>query len=218
MTENKKHLNEILHVLDKANLLSNVILIGSWSLLFYKEIFLNFEPLIRTTDLDFYVPNTKSIKTNGNIIISLKDLNYDLVRDVLTNKSRFISPDGFELEFLTKLTRDNLHCIKIGDTGIYAESLPYVDIFTGNYIEVIFDGIKVKVASPASYVLQKLLINTERKEKAEKDINSIKEVLVFIKASQKSVSELKELYESIPKSWKKKIGRVLVKNNIKLFE
>ena len=186
--------------------------------MFYKEIFLNFEPLIRTTDLDFYVPNTKSIKTNGNIIISLKDLNYDLVRDVLTNKSRFISPDGFELEFLTKLTRDNLHCIKIGDTGIYAESLPYVDIFTGNYIEVIFDGIKVKVASPASYVLQKLLINTERKEKAEKDINSIKEVLVFIKASQKSVSELKELYESIPKSWKKKIGRVLVKNNIKLFE
>ena len=218
MTENKKHLNEILHVLDKANLLSNVILIGSWSLLFYKEIFLNFEPLIRTTDLDFYVPNTKSIKTNGNIIVSLKDLNYDLVRDVLTNKSRFISPDGFELEFLTKLTRDNFHCIKIGDTGIYAESLPYVDIFTGNYIEVIFDGIKVKVASPASYVLQKLLINTERKEKAEKDINSIKEVLVFIKASQKSVSELKELYESIPKSWKKKIGRVLVKNNIKLFE
>ena len=218
MTENKKHLNEILHVLDKANLLSNVILIGSWSLLFYKEIFLNFEPLIRTTDLDFYVPNTKSIKTNGNIIISLKDLNYDLVRDVLTNKSRFISPDGFELEFLTKLTRDNFHCIKIGDTGIYAESLPYVDIFTGNYIEVIFDGIKVKVASPASYVLQKLLINTERTEKAEKDINSIKEVLVFIKASQKSISELKELYESLPKSWKKRIERVLVTNNIKLFE
>ena len=217
MTENEKHLREILQVLSEANVLNDLILIGSWSLLFYREIFLNFEPSIRTTDLDFYVPNAKSIKTKGNIINTLKDLNYDLVCDILSNKSRFISPDGFELEFLTKLSRDNLRCIKIGNTRIYAESLPYVDIFSGNFIEVDFDGIKVKVATPASYILQKLLINEERKEKAEKDINSIKEVLVFVKASQKSINELKDLFESLPKSWKRKIGKILSNNNLELF-
>ena len=218
MTENEKHLHEILHVLDKEDLLSGVILIGSWSLLFYREIFLNYEPSIRTTDLDFYVPNAKNIRSNGNVISSLKNLNYDLVRDVLSNKSRFISPDGFELEFLTKLSRDNLHCIKIGNTGIYAESLPYLEIFSGNYIEVDFDGMKIKVASPASYILQKLLINGERKDKAEKDIASIKEVLIFVKASKKSSMELKDLYELLPKSWKRKIEKVLTKNNINLFD
>ena len=218
MTENEKHLNEILKALNKANILKDTILIGSWSMLFYHEVFTNFKPTIRTVDVDFFVPDTKKIKKSGNIINSLKDLNYDLAQDVLTNKTRFISADGFELEFLTRLNRNNLRCVKLGNTGIYAESLAYTDIFTMNYIEVVYENIKVKVASPASYVLQKLLINAERKQKAEKDIESIKEVLTYIKASQKSFNELVELLNSLPKSWQKKIQKVASLNSIDLLK
>ena len=218
MTESEKHLNEILKALDEANILKDIILIGSWSLVFYRGIFLNFKPTIRTVDVDFFVPDTKKIKESGSIVNSLKELNYDLVQDVLTNKTRFISPDGFELEFLTRLNRNNLRCIKLGNTGIYAESLAYTDIFSMNYIEVGYNDIIVKVASPASYVLQKLLINVERKQKAEKDIESIKEVLIFIKASQKSFAELTELFNSLPKSWKRKIQNVANSNSIELLE
>lgn len=219
MINNGKHLKEILETLESANILKDLILIGSWSLLFYNKIFLEFEPQLRTTDLDFYVPNAKAIKSGGELTDSLKELNYEMLMDTLTSKTIFASVDGFELEFLTKLNRSGLSCVRLGNTGIFAESLSYVEIFSGNYVEVEYCGINLKVASPASYVIQKLLINDKRREdKKIKDIESVKYVLLFIKASDKSFNELKQLYESIPKSWKRKIDKIVSSNEINLFD
>lgn len=218
MFENENELKEILNVLNKEGFLPNTILIGSWCLLFYKYVFEHFEPTIRTTDIDFFVPNPKSIKEKNGIVNSLKEVNYDLVHDTLTNKTTFISPNGFELEFLTKLNRQNLVCVKLGNTDVYAESLSYVDIFVGNYIEANYDGIKLKVASPSSYVLQKLLINGQRKVKSEKDIESIKNVLLYIGASRKFKEELQNLFDSLPRKWKREILKVSKANNIVLFK
>lgn len=218
MISNENHLKEILSALDKDNILKDTILIGSWSLLFYDRIFLDFEPEVRTTDLDFYVPNAKAIVSNGGLTDTLKELNYEMIIDSLTSKTTFASVDGFELEFLTKLNREGLACVKLGNTGIYAESLSYVEIFTGNYIEIEYEGMNVKVASPASYVLQKLLINDKRQlVKREKDIQSIKKVLFYVKASSKSSEELKTLYESLPKTWKRKISKVTKEFDIDLL-
>ncbi len=36
----------------------------------------------------------------------------------MTNKSRFVSPDGFEVEFLAKLNRDGFSCVRLGSSGI----------------------------------------------------------------------------------------------------
>lgn len=218
MIGNEDKLKALLEVLEDEGILPNIILIGSWSLLFYKQIFEDFRPLIRTTDIDFYVPNSKAIKDNKNVIYSLKDINYDILNDTISHKSAFVSPDGFELEFLTKLNRKGLACVKLGNTEIYAESISYVDIFTGNYIEVVYDHLTLKVASPASYVLQKLLINRSRKEKKEKDIDSVKHVLQYIKHSRKSVDEIRKLFSSIPKRWQKTILEVASENAIDLFE
>ena len=216
MIENEKELKEILFELDKSNLLKDLILIGSWTQLFYKKIFENFKPNIRTTDIDFYVPNVRTINETKSLIKSLKSRTYILNRDTLSNKTKFQSANGFELEFLTNLNREHLSTMKLGNTGIYAECLPYLDMFTGNYIEVEFEGLMVKVASPASYILQKLLINSDRKTKSEKDIESVKYVLNFVKSSKKYSYELTSLYESLPKSWKNKINVVIKKNNILL--
>ena len=62
MESNEQHLIEILKVLESEGTLQNSILIGSWCLLFYKYVFENFEPTIRTTDIDFLIPNPKAIK------------------------------------------------------------------------------------------------------------------------------------------------------------
>jgi len=218
MINNENHLKEILSALEKSNILKDTILIGSWSLLFYDKVFLDFEPEVRTTDLDFYVPNAKAIISNGSLTDSLKELNYEMIMDSLTSKTTFASVDGFELEFLTKLNRAGLSCVRLGNTGIYAESLSYVEIFTANYIEVVYEGMNIKVASPSSFILQKLLINDKRTEaKKEKDIQSIKKVLVYVKASSKSFNELNELYESLPKTWKKKINKITKEFDIDLL-
>lgn len=217
MTDQEKQLFEILNVFDKEGFLKHTILIGSWCLVFYKQIFETFKPNIKTSDIDFYIPNAKAVKEKNNVIESFEEIHYTVVHDSMTNKTRFISPLGFELEFLTNLTRSNLPCVRLGDTNIYAESLSYVDIFAGNYIEVKYNNLNVKVASPASYVLQKLLINDLRREdKRAKDIESVKDVLVYVNASRKYRDELKNLYSSLPKKWQRKISEVASKNNVSL--
>lgn len=217
MKKNQDKIFEIIKVLNKTGLLNNLILIGSWAMFFYKEIFSNFTPMIRTVDLDFYVPRAKGVSEKSSTINALKDIRYEMMSDTLTNRTTFISSDGFELEFLTNLNRQRFDCIKIGNTDIYAESLPHLDIFTANYIEITYNDIKIKVASPASFVLQKLLINEKRKdEKKQKDLDAIKIVLQHIRRSRKYKNELKHLFNRLSKKQRNSILETANINSIDL--
>ena len=197
MKDNETQLKEIIKVLDKEGILKDVILIGSWCPLFYKYLFDNFTPMVRTTDVDFFVPNSKSFVEKDSVIKSLEHIKY---------------------EFLTRLNRKYLNCVELGHTGIFAESISNLDIFISNFIEVDYQGIQVKIASPASYVLQKLLIAQKRGEKIEKDIESVKVILGYIVMSKKYLDELNSLYLSLPKKWKKTIKENAKKNDIDLFD
>lgn len=210
---NESKLKEIIKTFSDAGFLDDVILVGSWCLTFYKLIFDNFLPQVRTTDIDFYVPNIK--KANADKVSSLlKEINYDHIKDSLTNKSRFVSPDGFEIEFLAKLSRSNVSCIQIGSSSIFAESLSYIDIFSLNYVECCYYGYSIKVASPSAFVIQKILINDKRGNKKEKDVVAIKNVLEFITIANKYKEEFKELYSKLPKKWKNKILSFAKSENI----
>jgi len=170
MPNNEERLKELLSILDKADVLKDVIVIGSWALYLYEKRFNNFSANIRTIDLDFYIPNVKKVNQKISLIEELEKHHYYIDTDRLTNKSKFKSPDGFELEFLTKLSRSEENAIEVGNTDIYAETLSYIDIFTNNYIEINFNGIVVKTASPSSYILQKLIINEKRTDKELKTL------------------------------------------------
>lgn len=206
--EKNEALYTVLKSLEDSGLLKDIILIGSWCLVFYQQIFEGFEPQIRTTDIDFYVPNAKSANP-GDSAAALKKINYDHVRDTLTNKSTFISPDGFEIEFLTNLTKEGLSAVRLGASEIYAESLSYIGMYSGHYVDVTYFGIKLHVASPAAFVIQKALINDRRGLKAEKDRLAIAYVASFIPLSRKSRDEFYSLFDSLPKKWKKEVMNFL---------
>ncbi|MCR5348084.1 MAG: hypothetical protein K6E59_00520 [Bacilli bacterium] len=78
--------------------------------------------------------------------------------------------------------------------------------------------MKAKVASPASFIIQKLLINEERKSewKREKDLDAVRYVLLHVKASRKYNEELKESILSAPRKWRKAIIDTTGKNGIDL--
>ena len=204
--ENKDKINEVIEAFADAGFIDDVILIGSWCLDFYAEIFEGFIPNVRTTDIDFYVPDSKRASASF-LSERLHTINYDHFQDSMTNKSRFVSPEGFEIEFLAKLNREGLGCVRLGSSGIFAESISYVDIFGSNYIELRRNNIKIKVASPSAFAIPKILINDRRGTKAEKDSQAIDYVLFFIGTSRKSTSEFYELYDRLPKKWKKKIEK-----------
>lgn len=101
---------------------------------------------------------------------------------------------------------------------MFAESLSYVDIFGSNYVELLRNGIRVKVASPSAFVIQKILINDRRGTKSEKDADAIDYVLSFICISRKSSKEFYELYDKLPRKWKKAVEEYINRRKVKLPE
>lgn len=68
MNDNGTKLADILQALNKDGLLQDIVLIGSWCLDFYKDLFEGFKPLVRTTDIDFYVPSPKETFLDGDVV------------------------------------------------------------------------------------------------------------------------------------------------------
>jgi predicted nucleotidyltransferase len=208
MKDNREILKEILNVLKEEELLDNIILVGSWAVYFYHEIFANFDLSIRTTDIDFYVPIPSNFKDKFGIIQSFRAINYDVRMDTLTNKVVFFSPDEFELEFITGLTRQQLSTVRLGNTPIYAESLPYFNLYNDKPLNHSFEGMTIRLASPGAYVLQKLLILHLRNKKTSKDVESLTYVLTYIIHQPKLLEDLK----SMAKVLSKKAKRTITKN------
>lgn len=84
-----------------------------------------------------------------------------------------------------------------------------------NYITVRYNGYDINVPSPASYCLQKLLINKERTEiKKAKDIDAVKYILGYVFASVKYKEEFIESFNTAPKKWKKAIKETIEENGL----
>ena len=205
---------DIIEALHKSGLLKYCIISGSWAMFFYKEIFEGFIPPIATTDFDIFLPNASRIK-EGNINKLLIDLDYLRDGDCLTGKTRFFSKDGFEIEFLTVPDRTMSNVIKIHSIGIGAEALPKMKVAEWNYITIKYNEYDINIPSPASYCLQKLLINKERTEiKKAKDIDAVKYILRYVVASPKYQEEFIESFSSAPKKWKKAIKETIETNGL----
>lgn len=217
MVKYENKMLDIINVLYKSGLLDKCIISGSWATFFYKEIFEGFLPPIATTDFDIFLPSVSKIK-EGNINKLLIDLDYLRDDDSLTGKTKYYSKDGFEIEFLTVPDKSMNNVIRIHSIGIGAEALPKMKVAEWNYITVKYNGYDVNVPSPASYCLQKLLINKERKpeSKKEKDLEAIKYILPFIKSSSKYSKEFEDSLSRCPKKWKKIIIQTAKENNVEI--
>jgi hypothetical protein len=213
MKENRAIISEILEVLKKEGLLERTILVGSWAVYFYHELFEDFDIGIRTTDIDFYVPFPKEFKEKYNIIHSLRAINYDVRMDTLTNKVVFFSPDEFALEFITGLSREEVNTIKLGNTTIYAESLPYLNLFNHQPLTYTFEGITIKLASPSAYVVQKLLILHLRKQKTTKDVEQLDYIVNYLHRHTLLRDELRTVIQGLSKKAKK-----IIQSNAKAFQ
>lgn len=209
-----KKMLDIIAALHKSGLLKNCIISGSWAMFFYKEVFEGFSPPIATTDFDIFLPSVSKVK-ECNLNKLLIDLDYLRDDDCLTGKTKYYSKDGFEIEFLTVPDRTMNNVVKISSMGIGAEALPKMKVAEWNYITVKYSGYDVNVPSPASYCLQKLLINKERIEtKRVKDIDAIKYILGYVFASTKYREEFKESLKCAPKKWKKAIIEAIETNGL----
>jgi len=164
-----KNVSDILRSLSLAHFFSQGLLVGSWVMLLYKEIF-KIHYILRTFDIDFALETITPVSGNSvDLERILTDLGYVMVTDYQTGLRKF-TKEGLEVEFLVhrKGGRD-VPKIELSHLNVSALPLPHVNILFSFPIVVDFGDYKIRIPSPEALFLHKLIIAQKRKNEAKKE-------------------------------------------------
>ena len=205
---------EVLRRLDKAGILRDIILIGSWCIPFYKEYFsdIKYSLAIQTRDMDLLVVSPNKIRSNTNIPELLKDLGFIMG---FRGKKGYIKLEHPELvvEFLVPERGKGIDKpVDLPKLGLNATALRFLDFLTENTIKVRVDNFSIILPHPANFALHKLIIFQRRKkqEKAQKDSGAAIEILKAL-INKGEVRVVQRVFNSIPRKWQDKIIKGLDK-------
>ncbi|MCD7808423.1 MAG: hypothetical protein LUH02_03700 [Erysipelotrichaceae bacterium] len=190
-----------LSALKVAGINNNVVLVGSWVEMFYEEYLDDFNANIKTTDIDFLYLNLNnpSEKVYFTKIMNQHGFIYD--EDYMTNKTKFYDPN-LEIEFLSKLTRQQTQTVKVQNLGIYVECLGGLELLEHNYFSYYSYkyNMNINIPKPAAYCMHKILINNTRAPaKAKKDSVSLQNLLPIVLINNQGSKDFDELYNSLSK-------------------
>lgn len=203
---------KVLRRLDQENVLDHVVLIGSWCLLAYEDLFRNvrYRPGIRTRDIDLLVPIPHRFDHKVDIEALLKDLDFVISYKGKEGYIQFVHQD-LMLEFIVpERGRGTGKPYPIPALGVNAQPLRFMDFLTQNTVRVRFADLKVMVPHPANFGLLKLIVAARRTKsvKRENDLRQGVEVLrALIEAGQKK--DIQEVFRSMPLQKRKTILQVL---------
>lgn len=211
----------ILSRLDKEEVLLDIILIGGWCPLVYKEYFGNPVEISmqRTADLDLLVPNPPRIHKDVDVSLIFEELGFDRKVSLLDGYEKYVHPD-LEVEFLTPergrgrgkpYTIDKLH--------INAQGLRYLDLIQSHTMKTSYNGISINVPEPSAYVLHKFIVSNRRKKqfKREKDIETARQLGEYLLEQNKQRNKMRGIYLSMPEKWKKDLIKIVKGTSEKIY-
>jgi hypothetical protein len=205
----KNLFEQLLSDFDKNGLLSHLILIGSWCLIFYREYFKDAAeiPVLSTMDIDFLVPQPLRLQGEVDVKSILTKHGFDEEFSVLGGFSKFVHPE-LEVEFLiAEKGRGHSTAYPIKALNITAQGLRYMSFIQDNATLMSYKGLKAKVPKPGVFVLLKYLISKKRKDEAKrlKDLATATELGEFLLTDEKERAELKASFvSSMPGNWQKR--------------
>ncbi len=218
MERESKFFFKILKALQKEDVLSDVILIGSWTHHFYRIQFKDSTkiPEVRTLDIDFLVPNPPKIKKDVNVHEILEKQQFTITRSYPTGYTKYQNPK-LDVEFLIpefgrekkpgQVSIDKLH-IEANKIRMLA--------FLQDYTIIVTDR---KNNEPAAYALHKFIVAQRRVNpaKKEKDLNAAREIAKFLLNNSNQKKRLEYIFDEIPHGWQKKIINSVEKNMPELY-
>jgi len=212
---------KILKRLNQEDVLGDVILIGGWCPLVYKEYFGNPVEisLQRTTDVDFLIPNPQRIHKDVNIASILEELWFDKKVSLLDGYVKFVHPE-LEIEFLTpERGKGREKPYSIDKLHINALGLRYLNLLQDHVIKTTCNGILINVPQPAAYVLHKFIVSNIRKKtfKKEKDIVTAKQLGEFLLEKADQRKKMQQIYLSLPYKWKNKLMKIVKDSSQKIY-
>ncbi len=213
--------NKIINEFNDKKILNDLILLGSWCLLIYKEHYKSEEiPLFKTTDIDLMIPFPKQIKNKVDIPKLLEKYGFDPIYSIRKNYVKFDNPD-LRIEFLTPeygKGTDKPH--DIPNYKINAQGLRFISLAIDYKIQIKYKDIPINIPEPSCFLLIKLLTIPKRQnvEKAKKDIYTAKRLGDFIVNDPGQKKRLIEIFSNLNEGWKKTILRTVRKYTDNLYE
>ncbi len=203
---------EVLRRLEKAGVLKDVVIVGSWCTLFYKDFFGDASYLapLKTRDVDLLIPRPSSTKTKVDVAELLRDLGFVV---------GFTGPEGYirlehpELivEFLVpERGRASYKPYPLPKLGLNAQALRFLDFLAQSTITMKVEGISVMLPHPANFALHKLVVLSRRPgpEKQAKDKEAAMRVLEAL-IDKGKVDSIREAFGAMPRRWQVKIRKQL---------
>ncbi len=210
----------VLRDLQKANLLKHFVLVGSWCLEFYRYFYNNPVeiPATRTMDADILIPKQFPKDKYVRVVDIMENNDFIVEIEYMSGLYKFTHVN-LTVEFLTDpgaKPDEGIHEFK--QLGITAQELRYMKIPLEFKMPVTFKDISLFIPEPEAFTLHKLIVCCLRRnpEKAVKDAETAKAMLLFFAGKTKHIERLHEIYDSFPKGWKSKVNDGLAKTALQL--
>jgi len=199
---------EVLRRFEKAGILKHIILIGSWSVYFYKYYFASktYSTFIRTKDIDFLIPIPSKLERKIDVFKLVEDIGFIEQYKGSKGYIKLEHPD-LTIEFLVpERGRGSDKPYPIPQLAINAQPLRFLDFLADNTISINAEGLHITLPHPAAYVLHKFIIFKRRRniEKHDRDIEGALRVFrELVNNSQKD--EIRHTFNKMHKKWQKKV-------------
>ena len=210
----------VLRDLQHADILKHCVLVGSWCQNFYRYLYNNPVeiPAARTLDADMLIP--KRFPRDKQVSISqIMEKNEFVVEvEFMSGLYKFTHPE-LKFEFLTDPgAKPHEEVFKFKQLGITAQELRYMSIPLSYHQTIRYEDITLNIPEPEAFTLHKLIVCTLRKnpEKAVKDTETAKGMLLFFSDKQHHIKRLKEIYDAFPKGWKQRVNDGVKKTGLTL--
>jgi hypothetical protein len=212
----------ILKLLEDIGALNDLLLIGGWCPLIYRERFGNPVEISvrRTADLDFLIINASRIKKEIDIPGALKELGFDEKISRTDGYVKYVHPD-LEIEFLiAEKGKGSDKPYAVEKLHINAQGLRFLEMLLNSPVRMNYRGVNVLVPDPSAYVLHKFIISERRKNdlKKMKDLTTAKELGEYLLQDSEYGKRLKSVYLSLPEKWRKNLDDIIKTNSAVIYQ
>ena len=205
---------EILRRFRREKLLGNLVLIGSWCLIFYEDYFQSGKAVnaaaLKTRDIDFLVPSPSKIVHKIDIPALFEDLGFVVTIGGSNGLIRLNHPDLI-LEFLVpERGRGQDKPVNLPQLGMNATALRSLNFLTENVIHVKVEDFHILVPHPVNFSLHKLIVAQRRSNKDK----SIKDRQMGIRLLNDLIKKgdgglIRRIFDAAPTKWRKEIVKGL---------
>jgi len=161
----------LLRTLSKVGFFDRSLLIGSWVMPVYQELY-GVRYVLRTFDVDFAVHLVRQQrKMRADLERLINDLGF--VGFMAAEGVQKFTAKGYEVEFIApRAGGREVGALTVREWNINALPLPFVNILIGFSETVEVDGFTVRIPIPEAYFVHKLVVAPRRLtiEKREKDL------------------------------------------------